>query len=736
MKNLAICGLIAVVGCATVAPVATVNDAKNVYDVAFRAMPSEPKDVLALEGVWDANFRPYDQADTIDLWTDSRVVRDVKGAAEKEGERPTAIAFACDERGFNAYVACGQMAPQLEFYYLTGAADAPDVRPYYHMFYDGHALADYTMTVPDRHARHMKDYTKVEEFNVTDRDTLVRISWAWEGMWDYLPFLDGKADFWRVSMIHWAPGGGRSWGGKVHQVSAAGYVRFPVFTEEQQMAVMKHVLRCGVRGFQRLQKSYFYNPGNGAPYISLNTNAYHLAEIAKSPRSYVCYAEDPVFRPELVRLVRRCKGFVDRLETFGTLPFAERIAFYREASAALFNFERDVEEAYAKSVEDRLTKRLGGKAEAVEPVDDVPAVEHPLNEWNRKYTADFDLDKIDERLAKLSEEIKGAKTPDFRVKATVQREQILYRAARDEGVPHLKTMKDAALAKDVTCETALRLLFDIRKFRRDFYKLFDDDFSFEKLGWDRLMADEKGRGDPNLHALYYQLLGDWICRPFASEKRSRNHELSYEYSDERMLSVMEKAVKDPVLAKNPVRRYECAVRRQVEALYNLGRADEAVKVLEAEYGKGIDGYIHRGLFELYRKMAQRYCSAPDRALLEKAYAIPVRLSDRAAVAYEMGEYARALADYEKAATEKDPQWGERGDCLFGMRNFAAAASAYAKWAGRHPRERLVRVAQANAAIKNYPAAIEALEKALKVTRDEAQKTPMRYQIARLKGLMK
>ena len=48
MTNLAVCGLIAVAGCTPVFPVASFHDAKNVYDMAFRAMPSEPTDVLAV----------------------------------------------------------------------------------------------------------------------------------------------------------------------------------------------------------------------------------------------------------------------------------------------------------------------------------------------------------------------------------------------------------------------------------------------------------------------------------------------------------------------------------------------------------------------------------------------------------------------------------------------------------------------------------------------------------------
>lgn len=709
------------------------NDAKNVYDVPYRTMPAEARDILAEPGVWDANFRPYDQADTVDLWTDSRVVRDVAGGAAREGERPTAIAFSCDERGLNAFVACGQMAPQLEFYYLVGAADRPGIGSYYHMFYDGHDLKDYTMTVPDRHSRHMRDYTRVEEFNVSDRDTLVKISWSWEGMWDYLPFLDGQADFWRVSMIHWAPGGNRSWGGKVHQVSAAGYLRLPAFTEEQQTAVMKHVLRCAVRQFGRRLASYPYNPGNGVPYVSANTNAYHLAEIARHPRSYVCYAEDPAFRPALVRLVRRCQGLAARLESFGALPFDARVAYYREASAALFNFERDVEDAYAKSMRGRLAARLGARADAVAPADDVPAVEHPLNEWNRRYSPDLDLDKADARLAELADAIARASSPDARAKAAVTREQLLYRLARDDGARHLQAMREAALAPDVSAATALTLLASVRQFRRDYHRLFDDDFSFERLAWDRLTGDAAARDDPALRALYYRLLGDWIRKPFVSEKRARNHELSYEHSSERLLAVMEKGARDAVLARDPVRRYESVMRRKAEALRDLGRGQEAIATLESELGGAADALARRDLVALCRKLAARYCSASDRALLEKAFGFADRPSVRGDIAAEMGDWRRALDCYRQSAAAGKPCWGERGDCLFALRDFAGAAAAYAKWGGRQPAARCRRAAQASIAVGDAPAACAALEKALAATRGEAEKTEIRYQLSRLRA---
>ena len=73
---------------------ATADTGKNLYDVTYRTMPGEAREVLGLEGFWDKNFRPYDQAAAANLWTDSQLKRDVKGETAKDGERASAIGFA------------------------------------------------------------------------------------------------------------------------------------------------------------------------------------------------------------------------------------------------------------------------------------------------------------------------------------------------------------------------------------------------------------------------------------------------------------------------------------------------------------------------------------------------------------------------------------------------------------------------------------------------------------------
>lgn len=694
---------------------------KNLYDVTYRTMPGEAREVLGLEGFWDTNFRPYDQAAAANLWTDSQLKRDVKGEAAKDGERASAIGFACDENALNLYFACGQVGPRCEFYLMTGFAGDNDVRPYYHMYFDGVKFAEYPWLTAGRHYRELKPYTKVEESNVTDRDTLVKVSYDWEGLWDVLPFdlAHGKDNLWRVSFIHWAPGGGRTWGGKVHETSAAGYIRFPSFTDAQKAAIMKHCLRAAARSFERTQKSYFYKPGNGIPYVSANTNAYHLADLARHPRSYVCYAEDPDFRPTLIRLVNACTACVAKVETFLDLPPAEQAAFYAEAAPKLFNFVLDVETAYAALER----TRLGSTAEAAAdktPVADLPVKDRPFYQWNKPYCKDVNLGRLDETLADFDARIAAAKKPDERARLEFDKAKLQFRAAQSGTMEeHLAAMERAALAADVSTEQALKLLYAYRCFRQDSYRIFDGSFSFEKRAWERLNRNPDDAKNPKLHILYWTLLGDWVAHGYASDKRTRNVLMSREHSDERALDVFTRALKDEVLKGQPCPEL---LRRKADALYSLCRYDEAMKVYEdalKDCAPGAAVPLKRDYSPLLRKIARRYYGKPDRTLMLKAYGLTDRWTERFSIALAIEDWKLAQKTADEAAAAKKP-FGPAalGDLAFARGDYAEAAKLYAQRKPKEgwPRERMWRAAQVSYATKDYAAAVKNLEEYLKGAR--------------------
>lgn len=739
-------GLLVLSSCIAV----TADVGKNFYDVPFRTMPGEAREVLSEAGFWNANFRPYDAVAAAELWTDSQVVRDVKGAAARRGERATAIGFACDERGFNVYVACGQVAPRFEFYLMTGTAGDNRVRPYYQMYFDGTELKEYPWRTASRYFRELKPYTKVEEVNVTDRDTLVRISYDWEGMWDYLPF-DEADRTWRMSVIHWAPGGGRTWGGKVHETSAAGYVRFPAFTDEQKAAIMKHVLRAAVRAFERTQKTYFYNPGDGAPYVSANTNAYHLAEIARNPRSYVCYAEDPAFRPTLVELVKTCREKAVRVDGFLDLPPTEQAAFYAEAAPLLFNFKADVEEAYAALEERRFKARACGKELKAETAEGERVKDRTFYKWNQEYCGDLDLDKVPAQLEALDKEAATASSPAKRARARFDSAKLRFRAAvDDEPLRHLEEMEAAALDDGVPCETAFEMLYELRHFRRDAWKLFDDDFDLSRVAWRRLTRDAASADDPFLHLAYWKIVADWAASPYFSDKRTRNNLMSREHSPECMVEVCDAALADPVVksalsaagrpkeAQARLER-ECYsfAARKAKALYDLVQYDEAALVYEAA-AKEFPFAARTARADLaahYRKAAVRYYDRPNRELMMKAFELTDSFGKRLEIAMEMEDWTLAGEVVAAAEAAKKPVSAAlKADVAFGSGDYAGAARLYAKrrpgenW----PVERLWRAAQAHYAAGDNGMAVAMLEELAPRVR-KADKVRVRAALARLKA---
>jgi len=729
---------------------------KNLYDVRYRTMPGEAREVLNLKDFWNTNFRPYDQASAANLWTDSQLKRDVKGEAVKDGERASSIGFACDENGLHLYFACGQVGPRCEFYLMTGFAGDNVVRPYYHMYFDGTKFAEYPWLTKGRDYRELKPYTKIEETNVTDRDTLVKVSYDWEGLWDVLPFnlAHGKDNLWRVSFIHWAPGGGRTWGGQVHETSAAGYIRFPEFAPAEKAAIMKHCLRAAARSFARTQKSYFYKPGNGMPYISVNTNAYHLADIAKNPRSYVCYAEDPEFRPTLIRLVNACQGYADKVEGFLALSPDEQDAFYAEAAPKLFNFVLDVEEAYAALERTRMGSTAEPKAEEAS-VADLPVKDRPFYQWNKDYCRDVNLDKLPATLADFDAKIAAAQKPDARARLEFDKAKLQFRAAQSGTMEeHLATMEKAALAADVSTECALKLLYEYRVFRQDAYRLFDTSFSFEKAAWERLNREAASAADPKLHFLYWKLLGDWIAHGYVSDKRTRNVLMSREHSDERALDAFTRARQDEVInaairdtskanasrrAQLKGMRCEELLKRQANALYSLCRYDEAMKLYEDDLKDEVLGggiFTKRAYSDFLRKVARRYYAKSDRTLLMKAYELTDRWSERLSIALALEDWELAETTSAEAAAAKQP-FGPTtlGDIAFGRGDYAKAAKLYGERKPKEswPMERMWRAAQANYACGNIDAAIANLEEFEKRARSR-DKEKVKTALARLKSL--
>lgn len=355
-------------GCAS-APVAEeqVETGKNVVQAAFRTLPDDPREVLAVTHDWNFNFRPYGKSSSEWLVSDPMVQRSA-AAGETPAENVTALSVSCDAEGFTVCVLCTDKSlatayattnalpsPTLEMFVMAGDADDERVRPYYMTAGTMDRTMEYPNLVQDRDYRHVRPYMTCRE-DVLESGFLCRIRYDWEAFRDFLPVFSDRADnFWRLSVIRWTDGG-RTWGGTVHQTTQAGYIRWPKFTEEQKTAILAATLRKGWTRFNAFIRTPEVSFGNGYADPLPDEIRWREEERAAG-RSFVNANEDPAFRPEMMRLVAEAKALGPKLAEFGKMAPSERDAFYRLAQDRLFNIGYDVKRAEGAYATEKIFKR-------------------------------------------------------------------------------------------------------------------------------------------------------------------------------------------------------------------------------------------------------------------------------------------------------------------------------------------------------------------------------------------
>ena len=346
---------------------------KNVIDVQYKSLPANYETLLKSEPQnWNFRFRPYGSGSS-QLWTDPIVARGaLEGSTQIEGERPTALYVSCDNGGFSILVLCVEPgigkaiaatnalpSPSIEFYFAPGDADNHEPVPYYQFFYGNGELRHFPWHEEDRTYRTPKPYVSVEEKRLPN-GYLVKITVPWRPFFDKLPFSGKNDNIWRLSMIRWVDGG-RTWGGVVHEESRAGYIRFPAFTDAQRAEIMTALLEQAWTEFNRQSGLAQYNAAGGWAAPVVRTEPYVTEVVAQRPRTYVNYGEDPEFKPVLAKIVADRKALASGIAGFAEMAPDAQLDFYTKASDMLFNFKYDVEEAYARHLEDGLFGLPGGK---------------------------------------------------------------------------------------------------------------------------------------------------------------------------------------------------------------------------------------------------------------------------------------------------------------------------------------------------------------------------------------
>ena len=343
------------------------TEEKNLLDVGFVSLPSDGEEIFRQEsGRWNFNFRPYDASADL-LWTDPILRRDAANGNAGD-KRVTGLDVVCTEEGFSILVLCYEPAladyaaktnafptPKIELYFLPGDADDQKIEHHYQFYHGPGRAAEYPWLVENAGYRPVKPHTIVHDYILKEGAILRRYDISWEPLFDRLPFSDKRDNLWRLSVIRWAPGGGQTWGGPVHQPSHAGYIRFPDFTPAQRTAIMETLLRKAWVSF-RLRagaRDMICSPDTWSN-AQVRKEKYFLEETAKAPRSYANYNDDPGFRPILEKLQAERYALAPAIGDFAKLPPDEQLAFYEKASKMLFNYEYDVQAAYARYCEDEL----------------------------------------------------------------------------------------------------------------------------------------------------------------------------------------------------------------------------------------------------------------------------------------------------------------------------------------------------------------------------------------------
>ena len=359
--------------CLTIATLVLTTQAhaeKNVLDVEYRDLPANYETLLKQESdKWNFNFRPYGAASAAVLWSDPIVQRDA-AAGESVGENaPTALFAACNQDGLTILVFTGEsqindnlekglaLPPgRLECFFAPGDADTSRIEHYYQFIcsaIEPTISGIYPWFIEDRNFRSIEGHLRVDS-RMLPNGHMIRIFIPWAPLFDRLPFTEKRDNFWRLSVIRWAPGAAQTWGGVVHAANSAGYIRFPEFTHSQKTAIRKTTLLKGWTAYQNMASGTGVRLDAALP----RTEEYYQKTLALLPQTYKNFNEDFEFRAAwLEKAVAERNALGATIAAFDSLPEPEQASFYRRAADMLFNFGYDIEQAYAAWLNTAIFKR-------------------------------------------------------------------------------------------------------------------------------------------------------------------------------------------------------------------------------------------------------------------------------------------------------------------------------------------------------------------------------------------
>ncbi len=207
-------------------------------------------DIVRDESRRATGFTPYSSKDAALMYTDAAADRGVtKGGTVQPYIDSTTFFMVYDPAGWHIFVQCGEPNAEtitldngnlgaLETFFVPGTDD----EPYYQWILrqTNNELSVYDWCSPNSRYRSLDGRMQAETV-VHDGVIGTRFFIPWEAVYDVLPFDTGKD--WLFSTIRWAPGGGVTWGGRVHERSRWGTITWQSPAPEALRTIRRNIAR-------------------------------------------------------------------------------------------------------------------------------------------------------------------------------------------------------------------------------------------------------------------------------------------------------------------------------------------------------------------------------------------------------------------------------------------------------------------------------------------------------------
>ena len=326
--------------------------------------PSVPEQLYNLwkdEGkLWDRRFTPYNRKEAAELYTDPILQRE-NAAVDTTAENPRTTAFIilCNNGGIYCavYAAEPELAkntdpaklPNNTLEVFIGPGDDPCF-PFHQFTIDlkEGKLKDYPWGPETR------DYRRLSEsitYGITNNREgyLVWFNIPWQVWYEHLPLEGGADGKWGFNIIRWAPGGGQTWGGNVHQRSHFGNLIWPKFTQQQRDAIRSSLLTGALNNYKLLTAPYSaYIPDAERSFEDRTAFARQSAQAAAIP------VMDQEFVRKFVRpMIEERNRIGKSIDSFKSLTEQEKTALYAQIGK-LYEFNYDLEDARRQFLENKI----------------------------------------------------------------------------------------------------------------------------------------------------------------------------------------------------------------------------------------------------------------------------------------------------------------------------------------------------------------------------------------------